>query len=127
MATAITSTVGAAAADNNTYASKGRKTVSQAYEATSIPLFATGAVLQIFNYAQLTGAMTINAATTLANLTQWDEVLFVFEGDASERIVTFGTGFKSSGTVTIPANKGARCRGLYDGTSICIYAREIYA
>jgi hypothetical protein len=127
MATAITSTVGAAVVDNNTYNGKGRKTVSQAYEATSIPLFATGAVFQVFNYAQLTGAMTINAATTLANLTQWDEVLFVFEADATERIVTFGTGFKSSGTVTIPISKGARCRGIYDGTSICIYAREIYA
>jgi hypothetical protein len=44
MATAITSTVGAAVVDNNTYNGKGRKTVSQAYEATSIPLFATGAV-----------------------------------------------------------------------------------
>lgn len=127
MATAITSTVGNETYGNNTYESKGRKSVSQAYEATSIPLFATGAVLQIFNYAQLTGAMTINAATTLSRLTQWDEVLFVFEVDGTQRIVTFGTGFKASGTVTIPADKGARCRGIYDGTSICIYAREIYA
>lgn len=127
MATAITNSVGNVASDNNAYESKGRKSVSQAYEATSIPLFATGAVLQIFNYAQLTGAMTINAATTIANLTQWDEVIFVFEVDGTQRIVTFGTGFKSSGTVTIPADKGARCRGIYDGTSICIYAREIYA
>lgn len=127
MATAITSTVGNETYGNNTYESKGRKSVSQAYEATSIPLFATGAVLQIFNYEQLTGAMTINAATTLSRLTQWDEVLFVFEVDGTQRIVTFGTGFKASGTVTIPADKGARCRGIYDGTSICIYAREIYA
>lgn len=127
MATAITNTVGNVASDNNAYESKGRKSVSQVYAATSIPLFATGAVLQIFNYAQLTGAMTINAATTLANLTQWDEVIFVFEADGTQRIVTFGTGFKASGTVTIPADKGARCRGIYDGTSICIYAREIYA
>ena len=127
MATAITSTVGAAAADNNAYESKGLKTVSQAYEATSIPLFAKGAVLQRFNYAQLTGAMTINAATTIANLTQWDEVIFIFEVDGTQRIVTFGTGFKASGTVTIPADKGATVRGIYDGTSVRIYSREIYA
>lgn len=127
MATAITSTVGAAVADNNAYESKGLKTVSQAYEATSIPLFAKGAVLQRFNYAQLTGAMTINAATTIANLTQWDEVLFIFEVDGTQRIVTFGTGFKASGTVTIPADKGATVRGIYDGTSVRIYSREIYA
>jgi len=127
MATAITNSIGNQVADNNAYESKGRKSVDQAYEATSIPLFATGAVLQVFNYAQLTGAMTINAATTISQLSQWDEVLFVFEVDGTQRIVTFGTGFKSSGTVTIPADKGARCRGIYDGTSICIYAREIYA
>lgn len=127
MATAITSTVGNVASDNNSYESKGLKTVSQAYEATSIPLFAKGAVLQRFNYAQLTGAMTINAATTLANLTQWDEVIFILEVDGTQRVVTFGTGFKSSGTVTIPADKGATVRGIYDGTSIRIYSREIYA
>lgn len=127
MATAITPTVGNGATDNNTFAGKGRKSVSQVYAATSIPLFATGAAVQYFCYAQLTGAMTINAATTLANLTQFDEVVFIFEADATERIVTFGTGFLSSGTVTIPISKGATCRGIYDGTSIKIYAREIYA
>ena len=127
MATAITNSVGNSVLDNNAYESKGRKSVSQAYEATSIPLFATGAVLQVFNYAQLTGAMTINASTTVANLTQWDEVVFIFEADATERIVTFGTSFKASGTVTIPISKGATCRGVYDGTSVRIYSREIYA
>lgn len=127
MAAAIVNTTGNVATDINAYESKGRKSVSQIYEATSIPLFATGAVLQIFNYAQLTGAMTINAATTLSRLSQWDEVIFVFEADGTQRIVTFGTGFKSSGTVTVPINLGARVRGLYDGTSICITSREIYA
>lgn len=127
MATAITSTVGNSASDNNTFTGKGRKSVSQAYEATSIPLFATGAAVQVFNYAQLTGAMTINAATTISRLTQWDEVIFIFEVDASQRIVTFGTGFVSSGTVTITAAKGATVRGIFDGTAIRIYAREIYA
>jgi hypothetical protein len=71
--------------------------------------------------------MTINAATTIANLTQWDEVVFVFEADGTQRIVTFGTSFLASGTVTIPADKGATCRGIFDGTNIRIYAREIYA
>lgn len=127
MATAITPTVGNGTYDNNTFEGKGRKSVSQAYEATSIPLFAYGAAVQFFCYAQLTGAMTINAATTISRLSQWDEVVFVFEADGTQRIVTFGTGFKSSGTVTIPADKGARVRGLYDGTSICIMSREIYA
>lgn len=127
MATAITSTVGNETNGDNTYTNKGRKSVSQAYEATSIPIFATGAALQIFNYAQLTGAMTINAATTIARLTQWDEIVFIFEADGTERIVTFGTGFKSSGTVTIPIDKGATVRAIFDGTSIRVCSREIYA
>jgi hypothetical protein len=127
MATAITNSIGNVVSDNNTFAVKGRKSVSQIYEATSIPLLAKGAAFQVFNYAQLTGAMTINAATTVANLTQWDEGVFIFEVDATQRIVTFGTGFVSSGTVTIPISKGATVRWIYDGTSIRITSREIYA
>lgn len=120
-------TVGSAVTDNNTFEGKGRKSVLQIYEATSIPLFLTGAALQQFAYAQLTGAMTINAATTLANLSQWDEIIFFFDADGTQRIVTFGTGFLSSGTVTIPADKGATVRGVFDGTAIRITSREIYA
>ena len=127
MATAITPTVGNGTYDNNTFDGKGRKSLSQAYEATSIPLFATGAAVQYFCYAQLTGAMTINAATTLARLSQFDEIVFFFEADASQRVVSFGTGFKSSGTVTVTADKGAVVRAVFDGTDIRIVSREIYA
>lgn len=127
MGATITMSVGTSAVDNNAYSSKGNKAVNQVYAATSIPLFAKGAVRQIFSYGQLTGAMTINAATTLANLTQGDEVIFIFEADATQRIVTFGTGFLSSGTVTIPISKGATVLAFYDGTNIRIMAREIYA
>lgn len=127
MATAITPTVGNQVADSNSFTDKGRKSVSQIYAATSIPLFATGAALQHFCYAQLTGAMTINAETTVSRLTQWDEVVFWFEVDGTQRIVTFGTGFKSSGTVTIPADKGAVVRCIFDGTNLRVASREIYA
>lgn len=127
MATAITPTIGNGANDNNSFESQGRKSVSQAYEATSIPLFATGAAEQDFCYAQLTGAMTINAATTISRLNQWDEVNFWFEVDGTQRIVTFGTGFKSSGTVTIPADKGAVVKAKFDGTDLRVCSREIYA
>lgn len=116
-----------AVTDNNSYAGKGIKSFTQAYEATSIPLFKTGAKQQHVCYAQLTGAMTINAATTIANLSQFDEVVFYLDTDATQRIVTFGTGFLSSGTVTIPASKGAIVKGYYDGAAIRILSREIYA
>ena len=127
MATAINLTVGNVVEDNNTFESKGRKAVNQIYEAVSIPLFAKGAASQLFSYGQLTGAMTINAATTIANLTQGDEVTFFFEADGTQRVVTFGTGFKSSGTVTVPIDKGAVVKAIFDGSNVRIMSREIYA
>lgn len=127
MATAITLTVGTNPEDNNSWASQGKKGVNQIYEATSIPLFKTGAAVQVVSYGQLTGDMTINAATTISRLTQGDEVVFLFEGDGTPRAVTFGSGFLSSGTVSVGAGTGATCRGIFDGVAIRIYAREIYA
>lgn len=127
MAVIAALTVGSAVTDNNTFEGKGRKSVLQIYEATSIPLFATGAAVQYFAYEELTGAMTINAATTISRLSQFDEVVFFFDADSTQRIVTFGTGFLASGTVTIPADKGAIARGVFDGTAIRIETREIYA
>ncbi len=123
----VTTLTGFAVADNQSFAVKGRKAFTQIYEATSIPLFKKGAAVQFMCYAQLTGAMTINAATVLAQLTQFDEIVFFFDTDGTQRIVTFGTGFLSSGTVTIPANKGAIVRAYFDGTDIRIASREIYA
>lgn len=123
----VTTLTGFAVTDNQSFEGKGRKALTQIYEATSIPIFAKGAALQHFCYAELTGAMTINAATTLANLSQFDEIVFHFGTDGTQRIVTFGTGFLSSGTVTIPADKGAVVRAVFNGTDIVITSREIWA
>ncbi len=120
-------TVGNAITDNNSFESKGRKSLTQVYAATSIPLFATGAAVQYFAYAMLTGAMTINAATVLSRLSQWDEVNFYFDVDGTQRIVTFGTGFLSVGTVTIPIDKGASVCFVFDGTNLREKSRAIYA
>lgn len=125
MATVSTISRFSAAADNNSFESKGIKAYSQAYAATSAWVAKGGALRQHVCYAQLTGAMTINA--TLTALEQFDEVIFHFGTDGTQRIVTFGTGFKSSGTVTIPADKGALVRAIYDGTSLCVTSREIWA
>jgi hypothetical protein len=51
----------------------------------------------------------------------------MFETDGTQRVVTFGTNFLSSGTVTIPANKTATAVGWFDGTKIRISNREISA
>jgi hypothetical protein len=114
-----------AAADNNSFAGKGIKAFTQVYASTSAPVLKAGAKEQHVCYAQLTGAMTINA--DVSNLSQFDKVIFYFDTDGTQRIVTFGTGFLSSGTVTIPASKGAICIGYYDGVAIRIASREIYA
>jgi hypothetical protein len=110
--------------DNNSYAAQGLIAYTQAYASTSAWV-AKQAQMQHVCYAQLTGAMTINA--TVTDMLQFSEVTFFFDTDGTQRIVTFGTAFLSSGTVTIPASKGAIVRGVYDGAAIRIVSREIYA
>lgn len=95
-----------------------------AYAATSA-LVLNGANKNFVKYAQLTGAMTINA--TVTDLEQWDEVVIQLESDGSSRTVTLGTGFESSGNVVIPANQFATVVGYFDGTAIRVYSREISA
>jgi hypothetical protein len=101
------------------------KSFTQAYAATSALVLKGGAKEQHVCYAQLTGAMTINA--TLTALRQFDIIYFHFNTDGTQRIVTFGTGFISSGTLTIAASKDATAVGIYDGTNIKIFAREVQA
>lgn len=125
MATVTTLSRFSAASDNNSYVGKGIKAFTQAYASTSALTLKAGAFRQHVCYAQLTGAMTINA--TVTSLEQFDEIIFHFGTDGTQRIVTFGTNFKSSGTVTIPADKGAIVRGIFDGTNILITSREIWA
>lgn len=124
MAVPTTLTRLSAVTDNNTFDSKGLKATLQAYAATSAWI-GLAQQLHIVYYATLTGAMTINA--TVTDMLQSSEVVFVFDTDGTQRVVTFGTNFLASGTVTIPASKGAVVRGIFDGTNIRIYSREINA
>lgn len=124
MATVTNLTRLSAVADNNSYEGKGLIAYTQAYAAVSAWV-AKDAQKQHVAYAQLTGAMTINA--TVTDLPQFGEVVFFFDTDGTERIVTFGTNFLSSGTVTIPASKGAVVRAIFDGTALRVTSREIYA
>lgn len=124
MAVVTTLTRFSAVTDNNSYEGKGIKAYTQVYASTSAWV-ARDMQHQLVCYAQLTGAMTINA--TVTSLGQFAEITFFFDTDGTQRIVTFGTNFLSSGTVTIPASKGAIVRGVFDGTNIRIISREIYA
>lgn len=125
MAAITTLTRFSSATDNNSYEAKGVKAFTQAYAATSALTLKAGAMLQHVCYAQLTGAMTINA--TVTNLSQFDEVVFHFNADGTNRVVTFGTNFISSGTLTVTAAKDATARGIFDGTNIKIVSREVGA
>lgn len=105
---------------------QGVNTVIRAYAATDTLALSntSGLVDTHVCYAQLTGAMTINATTTGS---QFDRITFHFSADGTNRVVTFGTGFVSSGTVTVTASKDATVVGVYDGTNIKIFAREVGA
>ena len=106
--------------DNLSFSSGGRKAFTQIYEATSIPALKTNCLEQRVCYASITGAMTINAATVLANLRQWDKVIFIFTGDATGRTVTFGTGFSfSAATLVLAASsKDGRVEFEFDGATL---------
>lgn len=112
------------ALEENSFDGKGIKAQSLAYAATSTPTM-VDAFEQHVAYAQLTGAMTINA--TVSALKQFSKVYFYFTADGTNRVVTFGTGFKSSGTLTVTANKSAVAVGVYDGAAIHIVSREVEA
>lgn len=127
MAAITTLTQYSSVEDINAFESKGIKAFTQAYEATSIPRLKNGAKEQHICYAQLTGAMTINAATVVANLSQFDVVYFHFSADGTTRVVTFGTNFKSSGTLSVTASQDATAVGIFDGTNIKITNREVSA
>lgn len=75
--------------------------------------------------AQLTGAMTINMVSTSA--IAGDVLEVAFGADGTQRVVTFGTGLKTSGTMTIPATKFGGIRFMYDGTEWIATGREITA
>lgn len=75
--------------------------------------------------AQLTGAMTINMTSTAS--IAGDVLEFGFGADGTNRVVTFGTGLKSSGTLTVTASKWGGIRFIYDGTQWIATGREITA
>lgn len=79
----------------------------------------------------LTGALTINFTVT-ANANTGapfigDKIELILLADGTQRIVTFGTGAVSAGTVTIPASKGAYVSFVFNGTAWQEMCRTIYA
>ena len=69
--------------------------------------------------AQLTGALTMTAGVGSATLPPFvgDEMQILFSADATNRVVTFSTGFQTSGTVTVTASKTATVKFIFNGTA----------
>lgn len=100
--------------------------VTRAYTATDALRLTSFQALPIHVcYAQLTGNMTINF--TDGGLQQFQEVYLHFSSDASIRVVTFGTLFLSSGTLSTVASKDATVKCIWDGTNLKVISREICA
>jgi hypothetical protein len=72
---------------------------------------------------QLTGALTLTAATTLSNI--GDTLVFMFSADGTNRVVTFSTGFAVTGTLTVTASKLATASFVFNGTSWVEVSRAV--
>lgn len=100
-----------------------------AYAATIALTIKPTAAYTLAKCAQLTGAasITANVGSSTAPPYVGDELVMMFETDGTQRVVTFSTGFVSSGTLTIPANKKATVIAFFDGAAWRVTAREITA
>lgn len=113
------------AADNKSFAGAGVKGVVDTYAATMIPDLKKGAKEQ-FICIDATGNSTINAATVLSNLTQWDHVYFLITGTGAARTITWGTGFLvTAATLVSGSGKDLVAHFLFDGTNLKEVSRSI--
>lgn len=91
--------------DNNSYEGKGIRSLGTliAYAATiALPVPSRRAFRHFYDFADLTGALTLNAAD-VTQFQEGDEITFRFRSDANARVVTFGTNIRAAGTFTVGA------------------------
>lgn len=79
----------------------------------------------LYQVAQLTGIATINA--TVSQLYIGDIVRILLSADATSRVVTFGTNFVSSGTISVTASKFAFVDFIFNGTALQEMGRTVTA
>lgn len=95
-----------------------------AYSAT-IALTPEAVNVGIYKFADLTGALTVNA--TVTNLVEDDLVELRFAADGTARVVTLGNNIKSAGTLSLAANDEGTWVGRFDGTNIVEVSRALTA
>lgn len=71
----------------------------------------------------MTSALTVNATTTKAQL--GDKLTFLFLANTTARVITFGTGFTSTGTVTAAISKRASATFVFDGVKYVEVGRAV--
>lgn len=79
----------------------------------------------LVNVQQLTGALTVTAAVVAPFI--GDELELLFAADGTNRVVTFGTGFASAGTLTVVATKFGTAKFVFNGTSWIERSRALTA
>lgn len=93
--------------------------------AATIALATPQATETLVQPGQLTGAATITIDVTDAYL--GDKVIILFKADGTGRTVTFTTGFKTSATVVVAANKFASIAFIFDGVQFVESGRGVTA
>ena len=82
----------------------------------------------LVNVAALTGAMSITAGVGAAATAPYvgDRIKLLFSA-ASTQVVTFSTGFLSTGTLSVTAGKTANATFIFNGASWCEEGRSVTA
>ena len=108
----------AIANDSNVFDGRGIRSNGAAitYAATiALPIPNRKAFRHYVDFADLTGALTLNAAD-VTQYDEGDEIILRFRSDANARVVTFGTNFRASGTFTVGA-----AATVHVGIAKCIF------
>lgn len=101
--------------------------------ARSAPAYAATLALTTKGYhhtyvvGELTGAMTINLTVSQSEVGDRIEFLFDEDNNTGGRVVTFGTGMESSGTLTVAQDKLASAIFVFNGTAFVELSRTITA
>lgn len=74
-----------------------------------------------------TPSVTINVGSSTTAPYVGDECVFLLSADGTARVVTFSTGFTSSGTLSVTASKNATITFVFNGTTWQEVSRAVTA
>lgn len=109
--------------NDNTFQTVTQDSLAVAYAATIALIPA--AQRNYFEIGQLTGALTMTADTTAPF---WGDTMVIqFNADGTNRVVTFSTGFATSGTLTVVASKFGNVSFMFTANGWVETARTLTA